>query len=317
MPEELVRPSRRLLALFAAYLQWYVGRHFRAVRLGHGERFPNTGDPLIVFANHASWWDPLACILVSRHLKPGGTHYAPMDAAALRHYSVLRKMGMFPVEATTLRGAAQFLRAGRAIAATPGSVLWVTPEGRFTDMRDRPKRLQPGLAALVARLGSCTLVPMAFEYTFWDERLPEVLINCGEPIRIADGHARSTAEWNDELAVALAHTQDELASLAALRNPELFATVLSGRVGIGGVYEAWKRMLALVSGRAYSGQPWKHPIMLISLLISLAFCCAVLPALLWFWNMLLYPRARVRRGMHRHRELCSARWCLGAYPRPQ
>ncbi len=253
MPEALVRPSRRLLACFAAYLHWYVGRHFRAVRLGHGERFPDTSGPLIVFANHASWWDPLACIVVSRHLMPAGTHYAPMDAAALKHYSVLRKMGLFPVEAGTHRGAAQFLRAAREIAATPGSVLWVTPEGRFTDIRARPKLLQPGLAALVARLGSCTLVPMAFEYTFWDERLPEALINCGEPIRVTDGHARTTAEWNDELASALAGAQDELAALASLRNPELFSTVLAGRVGIGGVYEAWKRLLALLSGRAYQG----------------------------------------------------------------
>ena len=247
----LVPPSRRLLACFAAYLNWYVGRHFRALRLGHGERFPETSGPLIVFANHASWWDPLALILISRHLMPGGTHYAPMDATALQHYAVLGKMGLFPVEAGTLRGAAQFLRAAREIAATPGAVLWVTPEGRFTDMRARPKVFQPGLAAVVARLGNCTLLPMAFEYTFWDERLPELLINCGEPIRVADGHMRTTAEWNEELCGALARTQDELAALAALRNPDLFATVLSGRVGIGGVYEGWKRLLALISGRAY------------------------------------------------------------------
>jgi 1-acyl-sn-glycerol-3-phosphate acyltransferase len=253
MREELVRPSRRLLACFAAYLHWYVGRHFRALRLAHGGRFPATSGPLIVFANHASWWDPLTCILASRHLMPAALHYAPMDAAALQHYSVLRRMGLFPVELGSHRGAAQFLRAAREIVATPGSVLWVTPEGRFTDVRARPKILQPGLAALVARLGSCTLVPLAFEYTFWDERLPEVLVNCGEPIRIADGRSRSTADWNEALAAALAETQDELAALAALRNPDLFSTILSGRVGIGGVYEAWKRLLALVSGRVYQG----------------------------------------------------------------
>ena len=44
-------------------------------------------------------------------------------------------------------------------------------------MRTRPAIFRPGLAALVARLGACTLVPLAFEYTFWDERLPEILIS--------------------------------------------------------------------------------------------------------------------------------------------
>ena len=29
----LVKPSRRLLSFFANYLNWYIGRHFHAVRL--------------------------------------------------------------------------------------------------------------------------------------------------------------------------------------------------------------------------------------------------------------------------------------------
>jgi 1-acyl-sn-glycerol-3-phosphate acyltransferase len=249
----LVPPSRRLLASFAVYLHWYIGRHFRALRLAHGERFPATTGPLIIYTNHASWWDPLACILLSRYLLPAASHYAPMDAVALQHYSIFRKMGLFPVEAGTLRGAAQFLRAAREILAAPNSVLWITPEGRFTDARIRSQRFEPGLAALVSRLNQCVVVPIASEYTFWDERLPEILMSCGEPIRIADGQSRTTEEWNKEFATAMAHTQDELAALAILRNPSLFTTVVSGKVGIGGVYEAWKRLLALVSGRAYQG----------------------------------------------------------------
>jgi 1-acyl-sn-glycerol-3-phosphate acyltransferase len=249
----LVLPSRRLLACFSAYLHWYIGRHFRALRLAHAERFPATAGPLIVYVNHASWWDPLACIMLSRHLQLEANHYAPMDAAALKHYTIFRKMGLFPVEAGTHRGAAQFLRAARAILATPNSVLWITPEGRFTDVRVRPPRFEPGLAALVSRCESCVVVPIAFEYTFWDERLPEILLNCGEPIRIADGQSHTAAEWNTQFATAMARTQDELAALSTLRDPSLFTTVLSGKVGIGGVYEAWKRLLAMVSGRAYQG----------------------------------------------------------------
>jgi hypothetical protein len=176
-----------------------------------------------------------------------------MDAAALKHYAVLRKLGLFAVESGTPRGAAQFLRAAREILATPNSVLWLTPEGRFTDIRTRPAIFRPGLAALVARLGACTLVPLAFEYTFWDERLPEILGSCGQVIEVTDGRLHSADEWGDRLTAAMAATQDELAALAKLRDPALFTTILSGRVGIGGVYEAWKRLLALLSGRVYQG----------------------------------------------------------------
>ena len=250
----LPRPSRRLLSFFAAYLHWFIGRHFRALRMAHAVRFPTTATgPLIVYANHASWWDPLAFIIISRHLLPTAAHYAPMDAAALKHYGFLSKLGLFAVENGTRRGAVQFLRTGQQIAATPNSVLWVTPEGRFTDPRTRPALFRPGLAALVARLGPCTLVPLAFEYTFWDERLPEILLSLGQPLHIADGAHHTTAEWSSLLGSALAATQDELAALAKQRDPALFATVLSGRVGISGVYEAWKRFRALMTGTVYQG----------------------------------------------------------------
>jgi 1-acyl-sn-glycerol-3-phosphate acyltransferase len=247
---ELVPPSRRLLSLFSIYLHWYIGRHFHALRLANSGRFPSGTGPLIVYGNHASWWDPLAYIVISRHLLPTAYHYGPMDAAALKHYGFLRKLGMFPIEMGTRRGAAQFLRGAEEILSTPNSVLWVTPEGRFTDMRTRPATFRPGLAAVVARLGACTLVPLAFEYTFWDERLPEILISCGKPIKVA-GEGRSTEEWGEQLAGALADAQNELAALAMLRDPARFETVMTGRIGISGVYEMWKRFSALLTGRTY------------------------------------------------------------------
>jgi 1-acyl-sn-glycerol-3-phosphate acyltransferase len=249
----LVPPSRRLLSFFSYYLHWYIGRHFHALRLANPGRFPTTNAPLIIFTNHASWWDPLACMVMSRHFLPAASHYGPMDAAALKHYGFLRKLGFFPVENGTRRGAAQFLHSAHQILSTPNSVLWISPEGRFTDVRTRPAIFRPGLAALVARLGACTLVPLAIEYTFWDERLPEILISFGQPVEVTDGKLHSVAEWNDRLAAVLTVTQDELAALAVLRDPARFETILSGRVGISGVYEAWKRLVALLTGRVYEG----------------------------------------------------------------
>jgi 1-acyl-sn-glycerol-3-phosphate acyltransferase len=241
----LLPPSRLLLAAFNRYLHWYIGRHFRAMRLAKGNRFPRTSGPLIVYSNHASWWDPLTFFVMSHYLLPDARHYAPMDAQALEHYGFFRKLGIFPVEANTLRGAAQFLSVARQITSTPGSVLWLTPEGHFTDVRTRPAVFRSGLAALVARIGPCTLVPLAAEYTFWDERLPEMLLCCGQPIA-ADG-----ALSHEHLETALAATQDELAALASLRDSSQFETILFGRAGISGAYDGWKRFLSVMTGRAY------------------------------------------------------------------
>ena len=85
----LVPPSRGLLALFAGYLHWYIGRHFHAMRVANVDRFPSATGPLIVYANHASWWDPLSLILLSRHFLPGAS---PLRAHGRRSVEALRNV---------------------------------------------------------------------------------------------------------------------------------------------------------------------------------------------------------------------------------
>jgi hypothetical protein len=79
------------------------------------------------------------------------------------------------------------------------------------------------------------------------------LLSCGQVIEVADGRLHSPEEWSGRLASALEATQDELVALVKLRDPAHFTTILSGRAGVSGVYDAWKRLLALVTGRVYQG----------------------------------------------------------------
>jgi len=60
---------------------------------------------------------------------PDRTHYAPMDAAMLARYGIFRRLGMFGVEAGTLRGAAAFLRAGQAILTQAARCSGSPPRG--------------------------------------------------------------------------------------------------------------------------------------------------------------------------------------------
>ena len=49
--------------------------------------------PLIIYANHPSWWDPMIAQFLNRKLCPDRQFYAPIDAKALEHYRVLGKLG--------------------------------------------------------------------------------------------------------------------------------------------------------------------------------------------------------------------------------
>lgn len=253
---ELERPSRPLLRAFNWYTAWYIWLHFRSLRAAHVDRFQNAMAidpqvPTIIFLNHASWWDPLVCIRIARRLLPGNDNYAPMDAAALGRYGFFRKVGLFPVELGTMHGAMSFLQTAQSLLQSERSILWITPQGRFTDVRKRPVRLMAGLGTLVHRLPACRLIPLAVEYVFWDERLPEILCNFGTPVEVTDGHAHSSAQWTRELARSLEDTMNELAALAQTRDESQFQTFSSRSVGVGGIYQVWLRVQSRLRGKQF------------------------------------------------------------------
>lgn len=243
---------RLLFLLFATIGRRRLRRGFRAVRILHPERLrglPN--GPIIVYLNHPSWWDPIVCAEVSRRLMPGRKHRAPISATSLQQYRFFRHIGMFPVEQDSPRGAAQFLRTAGAVLQGNG-VLWITAQGHFTDARVRPVELKSGLGALLQRSTGPTVVPLAVEYTFWNQRLPEVLLSVGEPFAVNPGGALSSAAWTTTLEERLEATQDELAAASLAREPAAFTTLLQGRRGTAGPYALWQRLRARFSGQTYS-----------------------------------------------------------------
>jgi 1-acyl-sn-glycerol-3-phosphate acyltransferase len=247
--------SALILGLFRTIVRRYFRRHFHAVRLAGSTEFAQHRGPLIIYANHSSWWDPMVAIFLAKALMPHRRHYAPMEKSALERYPILRRVGIFPVEINTPRGALQFIRTSTAIL-TDGGVLWITPQGRFVDARSRPLHFQPGMATLAARISSslpeCRLLPLAIEYPFWDERNPEVLLRFGEPLELlADEDA---ATLNARMVAALETTMEQLQHAAIVRDPRAFRTLSKGTAGVGGFYGIGQRLKALLTGRPYQAE---------------------------------------------------------------
>ena len=260
--------SGPLLWFFHGVAQRRLSRSFRALRVAHPERvLPSRTTPLVVALNHPSWWDPLVGFVLSQQLFPARHFYAPMDEVALQRYRIFRRLGMFPVEMHSARGAAQFLRSAAAVLDR-GHILAVTPQGQFTDARVRPAVFRSGLAALLHRRcaqGKSTVVlPLALEYTFWDQRLPEALVNCGNPLHFGrDGDDGSAAlpqqTIHTALEEAMERTQDELAALALRRDPAAFTSLLQGRAGSAGFYGWIERFQSVLHGRHRLGDHTSAP----------------------------------------------------------
>ena len=244
-----VRSGRAFWA-FGWYLRWYFFRKFHAVRVARtGLPQGFEGRPLIIYGNHPSWWDPALYILLSALLFRGRTGYGPMDAKALGNYGVFERMGVFGIELDSSRGAAHFLSTSLRILSDPASNLWITAEGGFADPRRRPLQLRPGIAHLARRVPRAVILPLAVEYTFWNESKPEALARFGDPIEAAPH--RTVAEWTRHLEDELTRTMDTLAADSIQRDPALFKTLLRGGAGVGGIYDLYRRSRALVGGRRF------------------------------------------------------------------
>jgi 1-acyl-sn-glycerol-3-phosphate acyltransferase len=248
--EYLPIASPMLLAWFTWYSKRYLRRHFHSLRVSRAGLPPRDSDaPLVIFSNHASWWDPLLWLALKAEFFPNECAFSPMDAAALTRYKILSRLGFFGVEQKTRRGAIQFLRTAEKILGEPGRILALTPQGRFADSRERPIRFEPGLGHLATRVGGAVFLPMASEFVFWEERLPEILVSFGPPIvtkHINDAEAE-TLLFEEKLEAV----QDALAREVKLRDPNDFQMILRGGAGQGGVYDWYRATKAKLCGETF------------------------------------------------------------------
>lgn len=252
---ELPPFSRLRFAWFMRYVTWYLRRHFHAVRLLNG---PDGGpdhpdiaaEPVLFFTNHPGWWDPLVFLWLAHRLYPDRMSYGPIDARALGKYRFFSTIGLIGIEPGTWRGSATFLRAAKAASMRTDVIFWVTSQGEFTDVRVRPMALRPGVGHAVAA-GRGLVVPVAVEYPFWNERLPEALVAFGPPIRIDEQPTSDADAWTARLSAALEATQDRLAGAAIARDPRAFVLLATGKVGVGGIYDVVRRIGAWCRGERF------------------------------------------------------------------
>ena len=256
----------QILGGFQWYIPRYIRKHFHSLALNRSELIPmdlSPNDNLVVYANHGSWWDPLVAMYSAHKMFTAFKFHAPIAAAALEKYRIFGQLGFFPVEQESFQGAKHFLDVSLRLLERPATSIWITPEGRFADVRDHSAEFMPGLAHLAHSLqrraatgGMRTwFVPIAIEYTFWEERLPEILVWFGQPQLVAhrDSSERTPAlsksDWNECLTTALRNAQKQLAAAAIARDDSVFEVMLSGGAGTSKVYDVWRRVWSRISGK--------------------------------------------------------------------
>jgi 1-acyl-sn-glycerol-3-phosphate acyltransferase len=229
--------------------QWYVRRllrkRFFAVRISRSglpnvEAWCSGRGPLLLLLNHSSWWDPILLALLQGVCCPDRRVIAAMDRVQLERFTIFRRMGVFgidPDDPASLPALVDHVH--RVVMQEPRTIVMLTPQGRFTDVRE-PMRLRPGAAALAARLPDVRALSVSLEYPFWLDAKPEVLMRFCD---VQSPEVSSTAAWQRALTAAMQANADALAAESIARDPSGFDTLLGGGVArVNPFYDLWLRM---------------------------------------------------------------------------
>lgn len=235
------RVATHLLKFFAAYSRQYICRHFHAVRvLKEGLPPTDITRPMVIYLNHASWWDPLVCLHLAREFFADRTSYAPIDAESLQRYGFFKHLGFYGIEQQSVYGAMRFLRITCSLLGSERNAVWLTPQGGFRDVRERPVQLRHGIGSLAALMENVAFVPLGIEYMFWKEPRPEILVSFGQPVVPKHVPLRNSGEWLDIYGSVLEATQDELAAKSQRRDPADWIVLDRGASGINLIYDTWR-----------------------------------------------------------------------------
>lgn len=185
-------PSRLRARLSAAAL-----RGFRAWGVGHARKRMRGGldgfyvegleraaaelarGPVIVAANHVSWWDGLALVLINHHL--GADAQVLMHARQLRGLPWFRAFGCVPLHAEDKGRAREELSRAAARLDRPGRALWIFPQGRHVPVDTTPLGLRPGVAHLAERSGARVL-PLSLRHDHVESPRPVFSARFGQAL---------------------------------------------------------------------------------------------------------------------------------------
>jgi chlorobactene lauroyltransferase len=225
-------------------------RMFVRVRLRQAGADPRTaGLPLLIIANHPSWWDGYLALLLSRYY--GMRRYLMMDAAQLKRYGFFAWAGCFGIERADARDVARNIAyAADLLRQERPTWLWLFPQADITPPQARPLRFHGGAAHILRRAtaGGRTVgvLPMAWQLVFRGEQHPEIVILVGDIVRINAACAGDVSAVTASLSNALTAVMDALENDIARDDLVAYRTILRGRAGVNDRFDRLLRRPRLV-----------------------------------------------------------------------
>ena len=162
--------------IFQPYIRRLMKRSFHAVRLVGEPPAVAPDKPLLVVANHGTWWDGFFISVLNKTLLRRKLHIMMLEAQLAR-YPFFRRLGAFGIEQGSPRGVISSLAYSAAVLKEPSSLLCIFPQGEMRHVHARPLGFRRGMERVLAMYGGeLSVLPVALACEFTGEQRPEAYL---------------------------------------------------------------------------------------------------------------------------------------------
>lgn len=212
-------------------------RHFARVRLRQAAPKPErNGPPVILFANHSSWWDGYMVMLLNERAWKLDA-YVMIEETQLARYQFFQFLGGFSVDRHNGRSAAASLGYSASVLnEKPGRMLLIFPQGEILANDRRPLAFYSGIGHLARRVRDGRFYPLALRYEFVGEQRPEAFMSVGAPLSFPDA-SNTAKEITATLARALTEELDRLRDDVVAYRFQSFTTLVSGAQSVNRLWD--------------------------------------------------------------------------------
>lgn len=209
--------------LFGVYNRNLLKRNFNSFQVQNLSALKKTDKniPLIIYANHSSWWDGLILfeILKSKDFDS----YVLMEEKQLRKYKWFRKLGAFSIVRENSREAIRSLDyAVETLKAGKNKTLLIFPQGKIYPNDKRPLKLYGGLAVLIKNIENCTSIPCSIRLEFLGNFKPEIFVRFGDSKTHTENTQIERKKLTEQFEREITRNLDSLKSAIIKNKPDDF-----------------------------------------------------------------------------------------------
>jgi 1-acyl-sn-glycerol-3-phosphate acyltransferase len=193
-------------AFDALFLPW-MSRHIAGVHITGLPKPHELTRPLILVANHVSWWDGFLLRRVQRFLRPHAPMHTVMLERELSKWPILRLLGGIGIDPDHPTSVVQSIRVleGR-LERRRDSVVLYFPQGMIWPSQKRPLAFHRGIELFAEKLPPADILPIAIHLEPMNTPAPHAFIAADRPVS-------ATSVTRTDLEIAVERQLDAIGAL--------------------------------------------------------------------------------------------------------